>query len=73
MSLEVRLDALIPQEMAEKAEATGVRKAALPFLSHVCPGAAGGSLHRVGCHVRHHHRSGEPPACPTAWRACWSG
>jgi formate transporter len=33
MSLEVRLDALIPQEMAEKAEATGVRKAALPFLS----------------------------------------
>jgi formate transporter len=33
MSLEVRYDALIPQEMAEKAEAAGVRKAALPILS----------------------------------------
>ena len=33
MSLEVRLDALLPHEMAEKAEAAGVRKAALPFLS----------------------------------------
>jgi formate transporter len=33
MSLDVHLDALIPQEMAEKAEAAGVRKAALPFLS----------------------------------------
>ncbi len=32
MSLEVRLDALIPQEMAEKAVNTGVKKAALPFL-----------------------------------------
>ena len=27
------MDALLPHEMAEKAEATGVRKAALPFLS----------------------------------------
>src|SRR5512137_1921786 len=33
MSFEVRLDALIPQEMAEKAVAIGVRKAALPILS----------------------------------------
>jgi formate transporter len=33
MSFEVRLDALIPQEMAEKAVAIGVRKAALSFLS----------------------------------------
>jgi formate transporter len=33
MSQEFSIDALIPQEMAEKAEAAGVRKAALPFLS----------------------------------------
>jgi formate transporter len=33
MSLEVRLDALVPQEMAEKAEEAGVRKAALPIPS----------------------------------------
>jgi len=33
MTMEVRMDALLPQEMAEKAEAAGVRKAALPFLS----------------------------------------
>jgi formate/nitrite transporter len=32
MSLEVHLDALLPQEMAEKAEVAGVRKAALSFL-----------------------------------------
>jgi formate/nitrite transporter len=31
--MEVRMEALLPQEMAEKAEATGVRKAALPFVS----------------------------------------
>src|SRR5664280_3227385 len=33
MTLEVRMEALSSQEMAEKAEAVGVRKAALPFLS----------------------------------------
>ena len=33
MSLEVRMDAFLPHEMAEKAEGIGVRKAALPFLS----------------------------------------
>lgn len=33
MSLEIHLDALIPQQMAEKVEAAGVRKAALPLLS----------------------------------------
>jgi formate transporter len=33
MTQEIRLDALMPQEMAEKAESLGVRKAALPFLS----------------------------------------
>ncbi len=33
MSLEVHMDALMPQEMAEKAEAAGVRKAALPLSS----------------------------------------
>jgi formate transporter len=33
MSFEVRLDALIPQEMAEKAVNIGVKKAALPILS----------------------------------------
>jgi formate transporter len=32
MSFEVRMDALLPHEMAVKAEAVGVRKAALPFL-----------------------------------------
>jgi formate/nitrite transporter len=32
MSLENRVDSLTPQEMAEKAEAIGVRKASLPFL-----------------------------------------
>ncbi len=32
MSLENRIDALLPQEMAEKAETAGVRKAALSFL-----------------------------------------
>jgi formate transporter len=32
MSLEIRMEGLLPQEMAEKAEAAGVRKAALPFL-----------------------------------------
>ncbi len=32
MALEVRMEALLPKEMAEKAEAAGVRKAALPFL-----------------------------------------
>lgn len=31
MSIEIHLDALLPQEMAEKAEASGVCKAALPF------------------------------------------
>ena len=33
MSFEVRLDAFIPQEMAEKAVNIGVKKAALPFLA----------------------------------------
>lgn len=33
MTMEVRMEALLPQEMAEKAEAAGVRKAALPFVS----------------------------------------
>jgi formate/nitrite transporter len=33
MSLENRMDALMPHEMADKAEAAGVRKVALPFLS----------------------------------------
>ena len=32
MSMEIRLDALLPQEMAEKAESIGVRKAELSFL-----------------------------------------
>jgi formate transporter len=32
MSVEIRLDAMLPQEMAQKAELIGVRKAALPFL-----------------------------------------
>ncbi|MGB8215474.1 MAG: formate/nitrite family transporter [Anaerolineales bacterium] len=32
MSLEVRMEALLPQEMADKAEVAGVRKAALSFL-----------------------------------------
>jgi formate transporter len=32
MSVETRIDALLPQEMAEKAETAGVRKAALSFL-----------------------------------------
>jgi formate/nitrite transporter len=31
--MEVTMDALLPHEMAAKAEATGVRKAALPFLA----------------------------------------
>jgi len=33
MSLDIHLDALIPQQIAEKVEAAGVRKAALPLLS----------------------------------------
>jgi formate transporter len=33
MSFEVHMDALMPQEMANKAEAAGVRKAVLPLLS----------------------------------------
>lgn len=33
MTQEIQIDALLPQEMAEKAEAIGVRKAALPFLT----------------------------------------
>jgi formate transporter len=33
MSFEVRMDALLPHEMAVKAEAIGVRKAAMPFLT----------------------------------------
>jgi formate transporter len=32
MSEEIRIDAFMPQEMAEKAEAIGVRKAGTPFL-----------------------------------------
>jgi formate/nitrite transporter len=32
MSLEVRMEALSPQEMAEKAEASGIRKASLSFI-----------------------------------------
>ena len=32
MTMEVRMEALSPQEMAEKAEAAGVRKAALSFI-----------------------------------------
>lgn len=32
MSQENRMDALMPQEMAEKAEKAGVRKASMPFL-----------------------------------------
>ena len=32
MTSEIRMDALLPQEMAEKAEAAGIRKAALSFL-----------------------------------------
>jgi formate transporter len=33
MTQEFRIDALIPSEMAEKAEAIGVRKAGLPFIT----------------------------------------
>ena len=33
MSLEVHFDALVPQQMAEKVEAAGVRKAALPLMT----------------------------------------
>jgi len=33
MSQEINIDALLPQEMAEKAEEIGVRKAAMPFFS----------------------------------------
>jgi formate transporter len=33
MSQEIQIDALLPQEMAEKAEAIGVRKAGLPLLT----------------------------------------
>lgn len=32
MSVEIHMEAMLPQEMAEKAEAAGVRKAALSFL-----------------------------------------
>jgi formate transporter len=32
MSVEIRMDAMLPQEMAQKAEAAGIRKAALPLL-----------------------------------------
>jgi formate/nitrite transporter len=32
MPSDISIDALIPQEMAEKAEAVGIRKAAMPFL-----------------------------------------
>ena len=42
------MDALLPHEMAEKAEATGVRKAALPFLSVLALATLAGAFIGLG-------------------------
>jgi formate/nitrite transporter len=48
MTLEVRMDALSSQEMAEKAEAVGVRKAALPCLSLFAKAVLAGAFIGLG-------------------------
>ena len=50
----VSIDALIPKDMALKAEGVGVAKAGLGDLSDVCPGDPGRGLHCHGGQLRHH-------------------
>ena len=44
MSQEISVDLLMPQEMAEKAEAVGVRKAALSFWKLFALSVLGGAF-----------------------------
>jgi formate/nitrite transporter len=48
MNNEIRIDALLPQEMAEKAEALGVRKANLPFWPMFALGILAGAFVALG-------------------------
>jgi formate/nitrite transporter len=48
MSVEIRLDAMLPQEMAQKAEMAGIRKAALPFLPLVALAVLAGAFVALG-------------------------
>jgi formate/nitrite transporter len=48
MSLEVRMEALSPQEMAEKAEASGIRKASLSFIPRFALAVLAGAFIGLG-------------------------
>jgi formate transporter len=48
MTQEIRMDALIPSEMAEKAEVMGVKKAALPFLTMFALAVLAGAFIALG-------------------------
>jgi hypothetical protein len=55
MSQEISIDLLMPLEMAEKAEADGVRKVALSFWKFFALPFAGRGIYRLGSHVRSEH------------------
>lgn len=48
MSLDIHMDALMPPEMAEKAEAVGVKKAGLPFLQLLSLSVLAGAFISLG-------------------------
>ena len=48
MSVEIHIDAMLPQEMADKAEAAGVRKAAMPFQPLIALAVLAGAFVALG-------------------------
>jgi len=48
MSVEIRMDAMLPQEMADIAEAAGVRKAAMPFQPLIALSVLAGAFVALG-------------------------
>ena len=59
MAGEFQIDALLPADMAAKAEQLGVRKANLEVGQHVRAGGAGGRVHCVGRDFCHHGERGQ--------------
>ena len=55
MFKDISVDALMPLEMAEKAETMGVRKAALSFWKLFALSVLAGAFVASGSHVRYEH------------------
>ncbi len=61
---EINIDALMPPQMAAKAEAIGIKKANLDFWTMFALAILAGAFIGAGAHLRHHGMDGRRPALP---------